>query len=149
ECGEILRERMDKLMRNMEVNHRDFYEIYNNAREVVDNKGRRKAVAGDAPYGIINGTITENINGEGLEEVLVRLENTATGKVLEEYTDEDHEYYFEKVEPGNYVLSVLFDGYHDLIIPGFVVYDKDELTKDFELIKIGTESETDNDTPVE
>ncbi|MFH0893454.1 MAG: carboxypeptidase-like regulatory domain-containing protein, partial [Bacteroidota bacterium] len=149
ECGEILRERMDKLMRNMEVNHRDFYEIYNNAREVVDNKGRRKAVAGEAPYGIINGTVSENIYGNGLEGVLVKLENTATGKVLEDYTDEDAEYYFEKVEPGSYILRVVFDGYNDLIIANFKVAGNEELTKDFELVKIGTESDTDNDTPVE
>lgn len=109
EASDLLKNEMDRVVLLLADSYSDFKKVYKNSRAIDDYRGRRNATELPAGFGSISGIVNNSVDSGLIEDALVTIEGinmTAT-------TDEDGEFYFEKVPVGVYTLKVSAETYND------------------------------------
>jgi hypothetical protein len=102
EANDLLKNEMDRLVLLLADTYIDFKKLYKNSRSIDDYRGKRSAVDAPEGFGSISGVVTDNTDSSPIEDAEVVIE----GLNLSTSTDEDGEYYFEKVPAGVYAMKV-------------------------------------------
>ena len=131
EISIILSEEVDKTMILLKKTFPSFYAYYKNARSIIDLKGKRKTILIDDPAinSAIFGFVYNELDSSLIEDALVEIE------ILEisDNTDEDGEYYLEKVPKGTHTIKASAPSYNQKEIPGITLADKEILSLDIYL----------------
>lgn len=109
EASDLLKNEMDRLVVLIDDTHETFKKLYKNARSIDDYHGRRTAAPLPEGFGSITGIVSNSVDSGLIEDAVVSLEELN----LTVSTDEDGEYYFEKVPAGVYTMKVSAETYND------------------------------------
>ena len=109
EANDVLKNELDRMVLLLDAIYDDFKMQYKNSRAIDDYRGRRNAAELPAGFGSISGTVNNSVDSGLIEDALVTIEGTD----MTATTDEDGEYYFEKVPAGVYTLKVSAETYND------------------------------------
>lgn len=131
EANGLLKQRLDKSIRLFSVTEPEVHDMYYNSRVIIDLHGKTGNLPHFEPSGVIIGAVLDAETGDPLEGAEIKLVESAL--ILE--SDEDGEYFFEKVPIGEHTLRVIKEGYLPYNESGMAVANDDEITKDILLVK--------------
>ena len=126
EATDLLKHEMDHLIVLIDDSHATFKKLYKNSRAIDDYRGKRNAPPLPEGFGSISGIVNNSVDSGLIEDALVSIEELN----LTASTDEDGEYYFEKVPAGVYTLKVSAETYNDEMVKNVEVIGNAGITVD-------------------
>ena len=131
EATNILTNELDKTILLLKKTYSDFYKLYKNSRAIIDLKGKSNTIVSndETITSAIIGFVYNEIDSSLIEDAVVEIE------ILEisDNTDEDGEYYLEKVPKGTYTIKASAPSYNQKEIPKVALADKEILSLDIYL----------------
>jgi hypothetical protein len=122
----ILSEEVDKTMVLLKKSNPDFYQLYKNARTIINFKTKKKTNSFDVVdnNAAIFGFVFNKEDFLPVINALVQIPNLN----MEAITDEDGEYYIENIPAGKHTIIVFADAFNKKTLPDITITKNDLLS---------------------